>query len=113
MPQGSILSLTLFSLKINNIVKCLNPGVDCSLYVDDFLICYRSKNMNTIERQLQLKTYNAASTEASASSERDMSETLSQKEKQKAAEADSKLKQNIRDLFAKPQRNNSVGSPDP
>ena len=54
MPQGSILSVTLFSLKINNIVKCLNPGVDCSLYVDDFLICYRLKNMNTIERQLQL-----------------------------------------------------------
>ena len=54
VPQGSILSVTLFSLKINNIVKCLNPGVDCSLYVDDFLICCRSKNMNTIERQLQL-----------------------------------------------------------
>ena len=31
----------------------LNPGVDWSLYVDDCLICYRSKNMNTIERQLQ------------------------------------------------------------
>ena len=54
VPQGSILSVTLFSLKINNIVKCLNPGADCSLYVDDFLICYRSKNMNTIERQFQL-----------------------------------------------------------
>ena len=53
VPQGSILSVTLFSIKINSIVKCLNPGVDCSLYVDDFLICYRSKNMNTIERQLQ------------------------------------------------------------
>ena len=39
---------------MNNNVKCLNPGVDGSLYVDDFLICYRSKNMNTIERQLQL-----------------------------------------------------------
>ena len=54
VPQGSILSVTLFSLKINNIVKCLNPGVDCSLYVDDFLICYRYKNMNNIARQLQL-----------------------------------------------------------
>ena len=43
VPHGSILSVTLFSLKINNIVKCLNPGLDCSLYVDDFLICYRSK----------------------------------------------------------------------
>ena len=47
------LSVTLFSIKINNIVKCLNPGVDCSLYVDDFLICYRSKHVRTIERQLQ------------------------------------------------------------
>ena len=42
VPQGSILSVTLFNIKINNIVKCLNPGVDCSLYVDDFVICYRS-----------------------------------------------------------------------
>ena len=53
VPQGSILSVTLFSMKINNIVKALNPGVDCSLYVDDFLICYRSKHIHTIERQLQ------------------------------------------------------------
>ena len=53
VPQGSILSVTLFSLK-RNMVKCLNPGVDCSLHVDDFLIYYRSKNTNTIERQLQL-----------------------------------------------------------
>ena len=30
VPQVSILSVTLFSLKINNNVKCLNPGVDCS-----------------------------------------------------------------------------------
>ena len=52
VPQGSILSVTLFSIKIN-IVKSLNPGVDCSLYVVDFLICYRSKHMHTIERQLQ------------------------------------------------------------
>ena len=53
VPQGSILSVTLFSIKINNIVKSLNPGFDCSLFVDDFLICYRSKHMHTIERQLQ------------------------------------------------------------
>ena len=30
VPQGSIFSVTLFSLRINNIVKTLNPGVDCS-----------------------------------------------------------------------------------
>ena len=53
VPQGGILSVTLFNIKINNIVKALKPGTDCSLYVDDFLICYRSKSMATIERQLQ------------------------------------------------------------
>ena len=36
VPQGSILSVTLFSVKINSITQCLKPGVDCSLYVDDF-----------------------------------------------------------------------------
>ena len=42
VPQGSILSVTLFSVNINSITQCLKPGVDCSLYVDDFQICYRS-----------------------------------------------------------------------
>ena len=53
VPQGSILSVTLFSVKINNIVKSVCPGVECFLCVDDFSICYRSKHMHTIERQLQ------------------------------------------------------------
>ena len=53
VPQGSILSLILFSVKINNIVKSVCPGVECFLYVDDFCICYRSKHMHTTERQLQ------------------------------------------------------------
>ena len=34
-------------------MKCLGNLTDCSLYVDDFCICYRSKSMATIERQLQ------------------------------------------------------------
>ena len=53
VPQGSILSVTLFCLKINSIVKTISPGVDYSLYVDDFLICYRSKHIHIIERHLQ------------------------------------------------------------
>ena len=53
VPQGGVLSTTLFSIKINDIVKCLGNLTDCSLYVDDFCICYRSKSMATIERQLQ------------------------------------------------------------
>jgi hypothetical protein len=54
VPQGTILSVTLFSIKINSLAKGLNDNIEGSLYVDDFLICYRGKNMNTIERQLQL-----------------------------------------------------------
>ena len=46
IPQGCILSVNLFSIKINDIVKALNACVDCSLYVDDFLIFYRSKNIS-------------------------------------------------------------------
>ena len=53
VPQGSILPVTLFSVKINNIVKSVCPGVEYFLYVDDFCICYRSKHVHTIERQLQ------------------------------------------------------------
>ena len=53
VPQGSILSTTLFNIKINNIVNCLDPKTEGSLYVDDFCICYRSKSMRTVERHLQ------------------------------------------------------------
>ena len=54
VPQGSIISPTLFNLKINSITKCLLQNVEPSLYVDDFLISYRSKNLNSIKRKLQL-----------------------------------------------------------
>ena len=53
VPQGSILSTTLFNIKINSIMDCLDPKTDGSLYVDDFCMCYRSKSMRTIERHLQ------------------------------------------------------------
>ena len=53
VPQGSILSTTLFNVKINSIMNCLDPKTDGSLYVDDFCMCYRSKSMRTIERHLQ------------------------------------------------------------
>ena len=49
VPQGSI----LFVIKINKITTCLPPEINGSLYVDDFLICYCSKNMVTIERKMQ------------------------------------------------------------
>ena len=43
----------MFILKINSIIKCLPANVRGSLFVDDFLICYRSKSMHSMERVLQ------------------------------------------------------------
>ena len=53
VPKGDVLSTTLFSIKINNIVECLGNLTDCSFSVDDFRVCYRSKSMGKVERQLQ------------------------------------------------------------
>ena len=61
----------------------------------------------------QSSSYNAASTEASASSQRDTSGTLTQKEKQKQEKADKKLKQLICDTLPKPKRNTSTRTLDP
>ena len=54
VPQGAILSTTLFNIKLNDIAKELTHGVQCSLYVDDFKIYFRSPCMDAIQRQLQL-----------------------------------------------------------
>ena len=51
VSQGAILSTTLFNVKINNIVKQVDPGVDCSLYVDDFVIMYKSPTIDAIQRK--------------------------------------------------------------
>ena len=53
VPQGSIVLVTLFGLKINSVIKAVSPAVNCSLYVDNFLTCYRSKHMHIIEWHLQ------------------------------------------------------------
>lgn len=50
IPQGSVLSVTLLSIKINDI-NCLYPRVDRSLFVGDFMICYVSKLMHNIEKE--------------------------------------------------------------
>ena len=57
--------------------------------------------------------YNAALTEASVSTQKDMSGPLTQKEKQKQDKADKKLKQLIRETLPKPTRNTPARTPDP
>ena len=54
-PQGSILSVTLFNIKINSITNSLNPGVDKYLFFDDFCITSTSKYLYICiaKRQLQ------------------------------------------------------------
>ena len=49
VSQGSIISVTLFSLKINSIVSCQLSDIKYSLYVDDFAIYYSSSHMPSIE----------------------------------------------------------------
>ena len=54
VPQGSITSPALFSIKINNIVKAVLKGTDCSLFVDDFALCVSRKTLNRVKRAMQL-----------------------------------------------------------
>ena len=60
--QESILSVTLFNIKINSITRCLTPGIDGYLYVDDFCITSRSKCMRTEECQCINKITHCANT---------------------------------------------------
>ncbi|KAG8284048.1 hypothetical protein J6590_108227 [Homalodisca vitripennis] len=54
IPQGSVLSCTLFAIAINDIASCVAPPVHCSLFVDDFAIFVTAKRLSTTERALQL-----------------------------------------------------------
>ena len=54
VPQGSVLSVTLFALKINSILNVLPQTVHGNLYVDDLNIFCQGKDIRYIERQLQL-----------------------------------------------------------
>ena len=52
-PQGSVLSVTLFIIKINGISSCFTKNINNSLFVDDFCISFSGNKMHVIERQLQ------------------------------------------------------------
>lgn len=54
VPQGGVLSVSLFAVKINSLSKVIPPSVSYSLYVDDIHISASSCNLSSCERQLQL-----------------------------------------------------------
>ncbi|GBM67535.1 putative RNA-directed DNA polymerase from transposon X-element [Araneus ventricosus] len=53
VPQGSVLSVTLFIVHLSQILNHLPSSVHRSLYVDDLQISCQGSNMLLIERQLQ------------------------------------------------------------
>ncbi|GBM83506.1 putative RNA-directed DNA polymerase from transposon X-element [Araneus ventricosus] len=58
VPQGSVLSVTLFILKINSILSVLPSSIQKSLYVDDLQISCSGRDMRFVERQLQTAVNN-------------------------------------------------------
>ncbi|GFT13876.1 probable RNA-directed DNA polymerase from transposon X-element [Trichonephila clavipes] len=58
VPQGSILSVTLFICHISSILNILSPSIQSSFYVDDLQISCEDSDMRIIERQLQTAVNN-------------------------------------------------------
>ena len=53
VPQGSVLSCSLFLLALNGILSTIPAGVFSSLYVDDLMICASSAYLPALTRRLQ------------------------------------------------------------
>lgn len=58
VPQGGVLSVTLFIVKMNSIARSIPPCVQYSLYVDDLQISVSSCNLSICERRLQVAVNN-------------------------------------------------------
>ncbi len=54
IPQGSVLTVTLFAIAINDIASTVREPVKASLFVDDFAIFCSSSSISVIQRQLQI-----------------------------------------------------------
>ena len=55
VPQGSVLAVTLFAIKINEIAKLIpqNSRFISSLYVHDLQVGYRRSDLRVIKEELQ------------------------------------------------------------
>ena len=54
LPQGSLLSVTLFAIAINEITKQLGSEVHCTLYVEDFTIFVSAATITHSTRIIQI-----------------------------------------------------------
>ncbi|KAK3883722.1 hypothetical protein Pcinc_011979 [Petrolisthes cinctipes] len=54
VPQGSVLSVTLFAVAINAIASSLPDGIANSMYVDDLAVWFAASRMSVAERRMQL-----------------------------------------------------------
>ena len=53
VPQGSILSVALFAIKINSLATVIPANIHTSLFVDDLQIAYQDYRMTDITTKLQ------------------------------------------------------------
>ena len=60
VPQGSVLSVLLFAVGINDVVSAVPGGVHCSLYADDLVLYLSGKGLPFLERQMQVAINNVS-----------------------------------------------------
>ena len=53
VPTGSVLVVTCFGLKINELPSCIAKDIFKALFVDGLAICFRGRSLDTIARHLQ------------------------------------------------------------
>ena len=53
VPQGCVLSVTLFALAINDIIQAVPDSVACSLYVDDFTLYSSGASLQLVQSRMQ------------------------------------------------------------
>lgn len=54
VPQGGGFSCTLFIVKMNSLQKALLPSISCPMHVVDLQIYFKSCNLPTCQRRIQL-----------------------------------------------------------
>lgn len=53
VPQGEVISVTLFLVAINNLISSLPPGTKTCLFADDLVVYINGKNLRTLQIQIQ------------------------------------------------------------